>query len=98
MVGAAADWTLGPFERLGGVALGAHPDLAFACPVTRRAVAWAAKDVFNPGAVVHDGRVHLLVRAEDHEGRYAGVSRIGLAVSDDGRSFALEPEPVLFPA
>jgi predicted GH43/DUF377 family glycosyl hydrolase len=97
MVGAAADWTLGPFERLGGVALGAHPELAFACPVTRRTVAWAAKDVFNPGAVVHDGRVHLLVRAEDHEGRYAGVSRIGLAVSDDGRSFALEPEPVLFP-
>ena len=58
---------------------------------------WAAKDVFNPGAVVHDGRVHLLVRGEDGEGRYAGVSRIGLAISDDGLSFALEPEPVIFP-
>src|SRR4051795_13387972 len=97
MVGAAADWTLGPFERLGGVALGAHPDLAFACPVTRRTVAWAAKDVFNPGAVVHDGRVHLLVRAEDDDGRYSGGSRIGLATSADGLAFELEPAPVLFP-
>ncbi len=59
--------------------------------------AWATKDVFNPAAVVHEGRVHLLVRAEDAVGRYHGVSRIGLATSDDGIHFDLEPEPVLFP-
>jgi predicted GH43/DUF377 family glycosyl hydrolase len=43
--------------------------------------------------------VHLLVRAEDAVGRYAGTSRIGLAISDDGgRTFTVEPEPVLHPA
>ena len=61
------------------------------------AVRWAAKDVFNPGAVVRDGRVHLLIRGEDTVGRYAGTSRIGLAISDDGVDFTVEPEPVLFP-
>jgi predicted GH43/DUF377 family glycosyl hydrolase len=39
------------------------------------------------GAVVHDGRVCLLVRAKDHRARYAGTSRIGLATSDDGLHF-----------
>ncbi|HWF14702.1 MAG TPA: glycoside hydrolase family 130 protein [Acidimicrobiales bacterium] len=59
---------------------------------------WAAKDVFNPGAVVRDGRLHLLVRAEDEVGLFAGTSRIGLAVADgSGRTFTLSPEPVLFP-
>lgn len=91
-------WELGPFTREPAMAIGPAADLVFRCPVTDRDVAWAAKDVFNPGAVVHDGRVHLLVRGEDHEGRYAGVSRIGLATSDDGITFTVEPEPVLFPA
>ena len=73
------------------------PDLRFHCPVSGSTVAWAGKDVFNPGAVVRDGRVHLLIRGEDAVGRYSGTSRIGLAVSDDGIDFAVDPEPVLFP-
>ena len=83
-------WTLGPFERQRSITIRAAPELTFHCPVTDRTIGWAAKDVFNPGAVVHDGRVHLLVRGEDREGRYAGVSRIGLgdqrrrAVVQDG--------------
>jgi predicted GH43/DUF377 family glycosyl hydrolase len=89
-------WQLGDFARRGEV-LGEVPEVAFRCPVRGERVAWAAKDVFNPGAVVRDGRVHLLVRAEDAVGRYAGTSRIGLATSDDGMAFELEPEPVLFP-
>ena len=60
-------------------------------------LAWAAKDVFNPAAVVRDGRVHLLIRGEDTVGPYSGTSRIGLASSDDGLHFEVEPEPVLFP-
>jgi len=95
---APAPWSLGPFEREPGVVIRPAPELTFRCPVSGHRVAWAAKDVFNPGAVVHDGRVHLLVRGEDAEGRYAGVSRIGLAVSADGVRFELEPEPVIFPA
>lgn len=90
-------WSLGPFERHPGAVLGPTPELSFRCPVTGDPVAWAAKDVFNPGAVVHDGRVHLLVRCEDEVGPIAGVSRIGLASSDDGLAFELQPEPVLFP-
>lgn len=79
-------WGLGPFTRLPG---------AVVEPVA--GLAWAAKDVFNPGGVVHDGRVCLLVRGEDEVGRYAGTSRIGLATSDDGERFTVEPDPVLAP-
>ena len=91
-----ADWALGPFSTPVRV-LEDRPAVTFTCPVSREPVAWAAKDAFNPGAVVHDGRICLLVRAEDNVGRYAGVSRIGLATSTDGRRFELEPEPVLAP-
>ena len=90
-------WALGPFSRIPGSILGADASLHFKCPVSGRSVAWAEKDVFNPAAIVRDGRVHLLVRAEDRVGRYSGTSRIGLAVSDDGVHFALEPEPVIHP-
>lgn len=87
----------GPFTRRPGAILGPDPSVTFRCPIANTDVAWAAKDVFNPGAVVHEARVHLLVRAEDAVGRYAGTSRLGLAASDDGEHFTLDPEPVLFP-
>jgi len=80
-------WQLGPFTRHDGAILREVPDLP-----------WAAKHLFNPGAVVRDGKVHLLVRGEDAVGRYAGTSRIGLAVSDDGVDFTLQREPVIAPA
>ena len=89
-------WALGPFSRPVRI-LEDRPEVTFNCPVAGARVAWAAKDLFNPGAVVHDGKVSLLVRAEDHVGRYAGISRIGLATSTDGARFELEPEPVLTP-
>ncbi|CAN5760775.1 glycoside hydrolase family 130 protein [soil metagenome] len=91
-----ASWALGPFSPPERV-LETRPAVTFTCPVAGVDIEWAAKDLFNPGAVVHDGKVCLLVRAEDHEGRYAGTSRIGLATSTDGRNFTLEPEPVLAP-
>ena len=92
-------WMLGPFEK----AAEANPCLVpnavsrFFCPVQEKELGWEAKDVFNPAAVVKDDRVYLLYRAEDHEGKYAGTSRIGLAVSDDGLHFTTMPEPVLYP-
>ncbi|HEX4199091.1 MAG TPA: glycoside hydrolase family 130 protein [Caulobacteraceae bacterium] len=89
-------WALGPFSPPERV-LDQRPAVSFTCPVSGEAVAWAAKDLFNPAAVVHDGRVCLLVRGEDEVGRYAGVSRIGLATSADGINFELEPEPVIAP-
>jgi beta-1,2-mannosidase len=89
-------WPLGPFTSLGEV-LDRQPEARFDCPILGRSVAWAAKDVFNPAAVVRDGRVHLLFRGEDVDGPYSGTSRLGLAVSDDGITFAVEDGPVLFP-
>lgn len=89
-------WPLGPFSKPGRI-LENRPPVAFDCPVARRRIKWAAKDLFNPGAVVRGGKVWLLVRAEDRVGRYAGTSRIGLAVSSDGLSFELKPEPVIYP-
>jgi beta-1,2-mannosidase len=89
-------WQIGPFTAHGEV-LGRQPQVEFRCPILDAPVRWAAKDVFNPAAVVRNGQVHLLFRGEDLVGPYSGTSRIGIATSDDGISFTVEPEPVLFP-
>jgi len=65
----------------------------FNCPVSRKLVFWEAKNVLNPSAVVKDGKVYLIYRAQDS----GMTSRIGLAVSDDGLHFTKQPTPVLFP-
>ena len=97
--GAAPDalesWMLGPFVRHGVYVLGPRPDTVFRCPVGNADVRWEEKAVFNPAAVVREGKVHLLYRAEDGVGE--GTSRIGLATSGDGVAFERRPEPVLFP-
>jgi beta-1,2-mannosidase len=92
-----SSWQLGPFTRHSSPVLDAMPELRFRCPVAQREIAWAAKDVFNPGAIVRDGKVCLLFRAEDRDGRYAGTSRIGLATSGDGVRFDVHPTPVIYP-
>jgi predicted GH43/DUF377 family glycosyl hydrolase len=69
----------------------------FHCPVRNADVRWEAKDVFNPAAVVREGKVWLIYRAQDDAGRPAGTSRIALALSADGLAFERRPEPVLFP-
>jgi len=92
----APGWGIGPFSAPVRI-LESRPAVTFHCPVSKTAVHWAAKDVFNPAAVVRGRRVCLLVRAEDRARRYAGVSRIGLATSADGLNFELEPEPVIAP-
>lgn len=70
---------------------------SFVCPVRGTSVAWEAKDVFNPAAVVKGDTVFLLYRAEDTIGKFAGTSRIGLAWSLDGLRFTKYPAPVLYP-
>ncbi len=63
-------------------------------PVLRpTGVGWQSANVYNPAAVVHDGRVVLLYRAHATD----KVSRIGFAASSDGLHFAMESEPVLEP-
>jgi predicted GH43/DUF377 family glycosyl hydrolase len=51
---------------------------------------WQSANVYNPAAVVHDGQVVLLYRAHAAD----KVSRLGIAVSDDGLSFEMADEPV----
>lgn len=92
------DWALLPFVKIDSV----NPvleagDNTFACPVLKTNVRWEEKDVFNPAAVVRDGKIHLLYRAEDNIGKFSGTSRIGLAISEDGLHFEKMREPVLYP-
>src|SRR5947209_8615537 len=54
---------------------------------------WQSANVYNPAAVVHDGRVVLLYRAHATD----KVSRLGLASSEDGLHFTCEADPVLEP-
>lgn len=92
------NWALLPFIKADSL----NPILTpgeneFNCPVLGSRIKWDEKDVFNPAAVVRDGKVYLIFRAEDIIGKYAGTSRIGLAVSDDGLHFVKMKEPVLYP-
>jgi len=72
-------------------------NLTFTCPILKLPVKWEEKDVFNPAAVVKDGLINLLYRAEDSIGSNNGTSRIGLALSDDGVTFNKLPEPIFYP-
>lgn len=95
---AASDWQLISFTKVDS----ANPILSagtgtFFCPVFKKEVKWEEKDVFNPAVVVRDAKIYMLYRAEDVIGKYAGVSRIGLAESTDGIHFTRYPEPVLYP-
>jgi predicted GH43/DUF377 family glycosyl hydrolase len=96
--GAADQWALVPFVK----ADEANPVLVadsntFTCPILNRVVKWDEKDVFNPAAVVRDNKVYMIFRAEDKIGKYAGTSRLGLAISDDGLHFTKRPTPVFYP-
>lgn len=72
----------------------------FFCPMRQAPVHWRALHAFNPAAVVKDGAVYALFRAEDDSGAMAiggHTSRLGLARSVDGITFDVLPAPVLYP-
>ncbi|MDP4222589.1 MAG: glycosidase, partial [Bacteroidota bacterium] len=89
------DWTLGPFEKADSInpILLPSSEQVFFCPVAGKEVRWEERNVLNPSAIVKDGRVWLLYRAQDKD----MTSRVGLAVSDDGLHFTKEQSPVLYP-
>ena len=93
------EWAFTSFQKVDSVnpVMGADSSLAFVCPVLKKEVKWAEKDVFNPAAIVRNDSVFLLFRAEDKIGKYAGTSRIGLAWSTDGLHFQKYPQPVFYP-
>lgn len=94
-------WTLGGFERPKNLNPIIQPDstTTFLDPMSDSLVRWEENDTFNPGAVVKDGKVYILYRAEDKFGIGIGfrTSRLGLAESNDGIHFTRHKKPVLFP-
>ena len=97
----APAWGFGPFVRPDGVNPVVRPTAAakFECPLAGKPVEWEKTHTFNPAAVVRDGKVFLLYRAEDGSGSVIGsyTSRLGLAVSEDGVHFVPRDQPVFFP-
>ncbi len=69
------------------------PDLLFEDPVINKDIHWEERNVLNPSAVVKDGRVYLIYRAQDNN----MTSRLGLAISEDGLHFEKLPSPIFFP-
>jgi len=78
-----------------------NPASVFLDPVTGVQTHWEALHTFNPAAVMRDGKVVVLYRAEDDSGADAigmHVSRLGLATSADGIHFTRQGAPVFFAA
>ncbi|NWJ52218.1 MAG: hypothetical protein HXX14_15285 [Bacteroidetes bacterium] len=97
---AQKEWGLGTFKKTKeNPIVKADSSLIFFCPVKKDSVRWQKADVFNPAAIVKDGKVYLFTRCEDNPKAILGgrTSRIGLAVSDDGIHFKNFKSPVLFP-
>jgi beta-1,2-mannosidase len=93
------DWQWAPFVKIDSLnpVLTPSSHLTFKCPVRGEEVRWEEKDVFNPAAINRNDKIYLLYRAEDVVGRFAGTSRLGLAVSADGLNFTKMEEPVFYP-
>lgn len=94
------EWKLGPFLKpVENPIIKADSTKKFFDPLKNDSVQWQKADVFNPGAIVRNGKVYLLTRCEDNPAAIIGgrTSRIGLAESNDGIHFTQLGEPVLFP-
>jgi len=78
--GLPVGYPLGPFTR--------DPANPILRPGTQP---WESRFVFNPAALIKDGIVHLLYRAQGPDGR----SSIGLATSADGVHFTRRSDPVM---
>lgn len=96
-------WAIGPFTRPdnGNPVITPRPQSTFTDPVLHKPVPWEALHTFNPAAIVRDGKVYVLYRAEDNSGKMEigmHTSRLGLAESADGIHFTRRAEPVFYPA
>ncbi len=94
------DWAFGGFVRAQTNPV-INPDTAsvFFCPMQNREMRWEESETFNPAAVVKDGKIVVLYRAEDNTAQGIGMrtSRIGYAETTDGITFDRRPEPVMYP-
>lgn len=88
-------WAMLDFEKVDSINPIMKPDSSqvFDCPISKKSIQWEARNVLNPSAIVKDGKVYLIYRAQDSE----GTSRIGVAISEDGLHFKKMQTPVLYP-
>ncbi|HZB87729.1 MAG TPA: glycoside hydrolase family 130 protein [Terracidiphilus sp.] len=96
-------WEIGPFTRpaKGNPVIAPRPESRFDDPILHVPVEWEALHTFNPAAIVRNGKVYVLYRAEDNSGAMeigGHTSRLGLAESKDGIHFTRMAAPVFYPA
>jgi predicted GH43/DUF377 family glycosyl hydrolase len=83
-------WMLYPFKKNESLfPILKNDTTSFFCPVTKKQVKWQETFVFNPAAIVKNGKVYLLFRGEDKIGKFGGTSRLGIAESSDGLYFTV---------
>ncbi len=94
-------WQIAPFSRpVAAPAIKPDGSSLFLDPVSGSRVRWEALHTFNPAAIVRNGKIYVLYRAEDDTGEMRiglHTSRLGLAESTDGIHFRRRPQPVLYP-
>jgi len=99
---ATPSWQIGPLTRpVAAPVISPSKSSLFDDPIRHAAVHWEALHTFNPAAILRDGKVFVLYRAEDDTGEMQiglHTSRLGLASSADGITFTRLPQPVFYPA
>ncbi len=95
-------WQLGPLTRpVSAPVISPNKASLFTDPIAKTSVHWEALHTFNPAAIVRDGKIYVLYRAEDDSGSMQigmHTSRLGLASSTDGTNFTRLPSPVFYPS
>lgn len=95
-------WQIGPFTRpaTGNPVISPNPASVFDDPIRKAPVHWEALHTFNPAAIVRNGSIDLLYRAEDNTGEMQigmHTSRLGLAETSDGIHFTHRSAPAFYP-
>jgi predicted GH43/DUF377 family glycosyl hydrolase len=95
-------WMLGPFIRPENEnpVITPKPDSVFDCPMREQPINWEKLHTFNPAAIVKDGKIHVIYRAEDDTGKMkvgGHTSRLGLASSEEGIHFERRSTPIFYP-
>ena len=97
-------WRIGPFVKEGKPLLYPTSNSVFYCNITNKLINWEVSNVYNPAAIVRNGELHIIYRADgehlggvDAFGNNRVVCRLGHAVSKDGVNFRRSSHPVLYP-
>lgn len=97
-------WEFGKFKKEGKPILFPNNEFEFACPIQNKKVEFSKTNVYNPAAIIKDGVMHLIYRADgeelggiDHFGNKKVVCRLAHATSEDGINFIQDSTPVIYP-